>query len=221
MMERAILETESATTIGLITMDPPSTTYIRFVRKHFYGYRVSKSNQQYFLASQQHVIVIHCNSGKGRTGTAICALLLYMGFCTSMEDCLRFYGYQRFSDGKGVSQPCQLRYLYYFEGYYKKQIKSPAVKRLTGITFDSVPNVQNGGCDPGFDIYSCNGMDINLVYSHRSGQTYKQKTHKGWIIINLTEQQTMSFTLRGDTKIIFKHAGSTTICRIMFNTAFI
>lgn len=31
----------------------------------------------------------------------------------------------------------------------------------------------------------------------------------------------MSFTMRGDTKIIFKHAGSTTICRIMFNTAFI
>ena len=148
-------------------------------------------------------------------------MLLFMGFCTSMEDCLRFYGYQRFSDGKGVSQPCQLRYLYYFEGYYKKQIKSPSVKRLTSITFDSVPTVSNGGCDPGFDVYHCDGMDVKLIYSHRSGQTYKQKTHKGWIIMNLTEEQSMSFTMRGDTKIIFKHAGSTTICRIMFNTAFI
>jgi len=31
----------------------------------------------------------------------------------------------------------------------------------------------------------------------------------------------MSFTMRGDTKIIFKHAESTTICRLMFNTSFI
>jgi len=31
----------------------------------------------------------------------------------------------------------------------------------------------------------------------------------------------MSFTMRGDTKIIFRHAGGTKICRIMFNTAFV
>ena len=39
--------------------------------------------------------------------------------------------------------------------------------------------------------------------------------------MQLTEEQTMSFTMRGDNKIIFKHGGKTTICRIMFNTAFI
>lgn len=40
----------------------------------------------------------------------------------------------------------------------------------------------------------------------------------------LTEKQRMSFTMHGDTKIIFNHKGAfkdTMICRIMFNTAFI
>lgn len=39
----------------------------------------------------------------------------------------------------------------------------------------------------------------------------------------LTEKQRNSFTMRGDTKIIFTHQGFSEqmICRIMFNTAFI
>jgi protein-tyrosine phosphatase len=45
------------------------------------------------LADPANTIVVHCNSGKGRTGTAICAILLYMGYCDSIDDCLRFYGY--------------------------------------------------------------------------------------------------------------------------------
>lgn len=40
----------------------------------------------------------------------------------------------------------------------------------------------------------------------------------------LTEEQRLSFTMKGDTKIIFNHDGAfgqSMICRIMFNTAFI
>jgi len=39
--------------------------------------------------------------------------------------------------------------------------------------------------------------------------------------MNLTDKEHDALTLRGDIKIIFKHAKSKTICRIMFNTAFI
>ena len=86
-----------------------------------------------YLADKQNVVVIHCNSGKGRTGTAICSIMLYMGFFNNVDDCLRFFGHQRFTCGKGVSQPCQLRYLYYFEAFYRHKMKSPSVKRLRGI----------------------------------------------------------------------------------------
>jgi hypothetical protein len=42
-------------------------------------------------------------------------------------------------------------------------------------------------------------------------------------MMELTPEQKHSFTMHGDTKIIFKHQGffETVICRIMFNTAFI
>lgn len=112
------------------------------------------------VADPNHVIIVHCNSGKGRTGTAICAILLYMGYCNTIDDCLRFYGHQRFICGKGVSQPCQLRYLYYFEGFYKRQVKSPSIKRLCAIQFDGVPNMTRGECVPTFDVYHCQGMQV-------------------------------------------------------------
>jgi phosphatidylinositol-3,4,5-trisphosphate 3-phosphatase and dual-specificity protein phosphatase PTEN len=50
--------------------------------------------------------VIHCNAGKGRTGTAISVLLLYSGFVDNIDDANKFYGLQRFSSGIGVTQPC-------------------------------------------------------------------------------------------------------------------
>ena len=54
----------------------------------------------------ENVIAVHCNSGKGRTGTAIATLLLYSGFVDNMDDALKYYGWKRFSSGIGVTQPC-------------------------------------------------------------------------------------------------------------------
>ena len=32
-----------------------------------------------------------------------------------MDEAIKYYGFKRFSTGKGVTQPCQLRSIYYFE----------------------------------------------------------------------------------------------------------
>ena len=164
---------DAANTTGRITTGRLLTTCTEFAKSRWSGFSVSEKLVVIFwLEDPKNVIVVHCNSGKGRTGTAICAILLYMGFCNTIEDCLRFYGHQRFTCGKGVSQPCQIRYLYYFEGFYKKQIKSPAVKRLTGIQFDKVPKIKGSTCTPGFIIYNCQGMEVTKIISFPATTKY-------------------------------------------------
>lgn len=134
-----------------------------------------------------NVVAVHCNSGKGRTGTAICAFFLYCGFLDNVDDCLRFYGQRRFTCGKGVSQPCQLRYLYYFEALYKKMYRLPAVKKLKGITLVEVPNVSSDGCTPYFEIYQCNGLDIKKMFTFPAKKTYN-RNHDEEIKFELTEK---------------------------------
>lgn len=122
-------------------MDRPSLSSIRSLKRVTNISKVSQHSSKCLssdnsfvpIADPENVLIVHCNSGKGRTGTAICAVLLFMGYFDNADDCLKFYGQQRFTCGKGVSQPCQLRYLYYFEAFFRNKIKSPAAKKLRGI----------------------------------------------------------------------------------------
>jgi protein-tyrosine phosphatase len=58
------------------------------------------------------VVAVHCNHGKGRTGTAIIGFMLYIGLYQKSAEALAFYNSRRFSsEDYGVDQPCQTRYL--------------------------------------------------------------------------------------------------------------
>lgn len=64
------------------------------------------------------MVAVHCNHGKGRTGTAIIAYLLFSGQFTDVKSALTFYNTKRFRDEKlAVDQPCQLRYINYFKSF--------------------------------------------------------------------------------------------------------
>ena len=77
------------------------------------------------IGDDENVVAIHCNSGKGRAGTACTCLLMYIGFFDNIKDCAKMFGFRRFTDDKGVSQPCQVRFIHYFEGFYKNIVVSP------------------------------------------------------------------------------------------------
>ena len=170
-----------------------------------YCFQIAKECYRFLQGDPENVIIVHCNSGKGRTGTGICAFLLFCGFFDNVDDCVRFYGHRRFTTGKGVSQPCQLRYLYYFESFYMGKIKSPAVKRLVKVEMHGVPKMQGDGCMPHFKIYLCHGKPIDplLVFTYPPHYYYGKKDNV--ISLELTEPQKTKFALVGDVKITMDH----------------
>lgn len=57
----------------------------------------------FLYENKDNVIVVHCNAGKGWTGTAISCFLIYSGLVESAADAIRYYGIKRFKHGIGVT----------------------------------------------------------------------------------------------------------------------
>ena len=49
---------------------------------------------------ENNLIGVHCKSVKGRTGTLICCLLMYMNVFNTADECLQYYGMMRVENGK-------------------------------------------------------------------------------------------------------------------------
>ena len=82
------------------------------------------------------MVAFHCNHGKGRTGTAVMGLLMYMQDFEGPKEVLDFYNAKRFKTEKYVvSQPCQLRYLHFYDSLLKNAHDFPHLKafRLVNI----------------------------------------------------------------------------------------
>ena len=87
---------------------------------------------------------------------------MFSGLAESAEDAIRYYGYKRFSHGKGVTQPSQIRYVHYFEQVYKRIIKSPAIKIPEKVVVHTIPDIAgNGKFQPYIEIV--NGTNFKLV----------------------------------------------------------
>eukprot|EP01130_Rhizamoeba_saxonica_P013277 TRINITY_DN5654_c0_g1_i1.p1 TRINITY_DN5654_c0_g1~~TRINITY_DN5654_c0_g1_i1.p1 ORF type:complete len:545 (+),score=125.93 TRINITY_DN5654_c0_g1_i1:133-1635(+) len=73
----------------------------------------------WITASEDNICVVHCIGGKGRTGTIISSYLLYSGYYDDASECMDHFGEMRSTEGKGVTQPSQRRYIEYFEHIIK------------------------------------------------------------------------------------------------------
>jgi len=117
------------------------------------------------IADKENIVIVNCNAGKGRTGTSIACFLMYSGLSENAVDAITYYGWKRFTHGRGVTQPSQVRYVHYFEGVFKRQIQSPSVKILEKIVITTVPNMNKGGFTPYIEVL--NGKDFDMIWSNK------------------------------------------------------
>jgi phosphatidylinositol-3,4,5-trisphosphate 3-phosphatase/dual-specificity protein phosphatase PTEN len=72
-----------------------------------------------------NIIAVHSKAGKGRAGTFICCLLMFMRIFDTADECLQYYGMMRMESGKGLTVPSQIRYVEYFEKILKNNMGYP------------------------------------------------------------------------------------------------
>eukprot|EP01065_Artemidia_motanka_P036149 TRINITY_DN44056_c0_g1_i1.p1 TRINITY_DN44056_c0_g1~~TRINITY_DN44056_c0_g1_i1.p1 ORF type:complete len:821 (+),score=255.45 TRINITY_DN44056_c0_g1_i1:77-2539(+) len=81
--------------------------------------------EEWHAQSPEHVIVVHCKAGKGRTGTCICCYLMWAGLEQTAASAMKTFATARTEGGfSGVESPSQARYLGYFERYLFKLNKT-------------------------------------------------------------------------------------------------
>lgn len=79
-------------------------------------FQIINNMDSWLKACDDHVAIVHCIGGKGRTGLIIVCYLFYSGVLADVDKCLAFFADRRSAKGKGVTQPSQLRYVRYFCG---------------------------------------------------------------------------------------------------------
>lgn len=102
---------------------------------------------QWLAEDVDHVAVVHCKAGKGRTGLMICAFLLYSKMFDTADAVLDFYGSARTFDSNGVTIPSQRRYVDYFATKLIKSLQfeyTPVKMFLTNIVIQPPPHIGFG-----------------------------------------------------------------------------
>ena len=165
-------------------------------------------------------MAIHCKAGKGRTGTFISCLLLYLDIFDNAADCLKYYGMMRVENGRGVTVPSQIRYVFYFEQILKKNIPNPIIFKnlcITKIRMVTVPNLYSvkGGCT----------LSFNIENSGKKWEFNEKQKYDGFESFVDFPIGDDGFNVCGDVKITFYHypviGSKEKIFKLWFNTNFI
>jgi PTEN homologous phosphatase len=173
----------------------------------------AKKSLLWLEKNPKNIIAVHCKGGKGRTGTMICAHLIYSGEFLTAEECLEYFGQQRTDLSKGntyqgVETPSQFRYVGYFEIIKAKNIETPEETplKLISITLNAITGVGKGdGTDFSVEIFIRKEriFSSNLKSKSRLNVT-KNEANDQCIITDFNELP----VLAGDIKMSFRSSNS-------------
>jgi len=154
---------------------------------------------RYLLSDPENVVSVHCKAGKGRSGTMIAALLVYMKVFENAEAALDFFGKQRTENGKGVTIHSQRRYVHYFEEYLKKfdSIGKPFPWEGIRLSIKSlrISPIPKTGLSPFFVILNSEGKKVFDSAKKLSIESFKAK--------DACADFRVGCNVRGDFKIVF------------------
>ena len=146
---------------------------------------------------KNNVVAVHCKAGKGRTGTLICCLLLYMNVFETAKESLLYYGIMRAENGKGVTIPSQIRYVNYFEEILKSNMPHPVVfkkKYITKIRMFTLPKFY-GVYTPFFQIEN----NKHEYTSEKKKTEFKKEDLFALVDFDIEK----GFLVEGDVKVTF------------------
>ena len=188
---------------------------------------------------ERNIAAIHCKAGKGRTGVMICCYLVYTQLFKSAKEALVYYGKIRTSNGKGVTIPSQIRYVYYYDEFLKLRrnqypqrilIEMPhKVVKIYKIRIISIPSIQSGGFEPLYRVKYPRGE--NVIYDSKweesAGGAGKAKFLQDELSYYDFRIKSANLLVHGDVKIEFFHVNQMPphkrekAFHFWFNTSFI
>lgn len=87
----------------------------------------------YMINNKDSFAAVHCKAGKGRTGSMICAFLIFSGLAETSKEAMQLYAERRCESKKGVTVPSQKRYLQHFETFLNLTFIKPFYKQIPRI----------------------------------------------------------------------------------------
>jgi hypothetical protein len=152
--------------------------------------------------------------------------MLHLGAFQNIFEASSLFSWKRFTDGKGISQPCQVRFIHYYEAFLRRIVISPQLKFLRRIIIKKVPitsQVYNGCNKPFFEVYRVHGLELEKIYDNLEDMKDQVRFYgEDEELIELKLPRRLK--LYGNIMIKFKYHttfGTGDLFRLQFNTAFI